>query len=160
MVSLLGCFTIAILDFILPPLLHLRIVYYGSYRSLLCAHQPELMGADASAEFAVELSSHTVQKENFSGDSESGAGSYRSIDARNHLDGARNSPYHNAMHSIEHPHRLSSHGKVTSQLSESELRKVWYKDVVLLTVGTVVCVVATSVSFQGIYTQISSGQTC
>lgn len=158
---MLGCFTIAILDFILPPLLHLRIVYYGSYRSLLCAHNHE---SSAPAEFGVELGSLAVQKHDFIGDNNGGSGSYKSINASEQLDYSSShsltSPYHNEMHSIEHPHRLSSHGNVASELSDSELRRVWYKDVVLLTVGTVVCVVATSVSFQGIYAQISSGQTC
>ena len=142
-ISLLGGFTIAILDFILPPLLHLRIVCYRTYRALplVPLTQRHNLGAVDSD---IELPRRLATNIPFT-DDRADAG-FASLDSEADLDCV------DSLNSVKWGQAHRTGGPVR--------RMVYFHDYVLLAVGTMVCVVSTVMSIKSIHQKLSSGQAC
>eukprot|EP01032_Pedospumella_encystans_P017187 gene17187-19595_t len=143
-ISLLGGFTIAILDFILPPLLHLRIVCYRAHRRLplvpLAARLPvstESYEIELPRRLTTNIPFHELQKP----DSEQSFAFDRDVEG-----------YQTSSDSLKDSNNVPVGVPVR--------RYVVVQDIALLCVGTVVCVVSTVLSVISIYEKLSSGQAC
>ena len=134
MISLLGGFTIAILDFILPPLLHLRIVGLGVHKRLPLATDARIASTQDSS------------------CCEDGA----SLELAN----IARAPPEQEGRGADRVHFVQGKGTEAIPARWVSQRRLLCVDAALLIVGVGVCAMTTSMSVRSIVVQVIEGRTC
>ena len=160
-ISLLGGFTIAILDFILPPLLHLRIVCYGSScsGSVAAVEVPSIGSSvptsrrEGNAEENVLVECGGSGNSNCYRDTTSGNSKMKYFSI--------NQNPNNDKEDIEEDlqHNNSSNSRASMHTTGGKNRAI-VSDMVFLFVGSIVCVVSTAMSIVGIFNKLRGGGAC
>lgn len=156
---MLGGFTIAILDFILPPLLHLRIVCYRAHRRLPLVPLADRLHdhtADCDIELPRRLTTNIPFQDTFSKEDTTHASVFN-----NDIDQWKDSEFGgNGDPDSSDSSKDNRPGSNEVPIGAPVKRIVVLQDIVLLCVGSVVCAVSTVHSVISIYEKLTSGQAC
>lgn len=158
-ISLLGGFTIAILDFILPPLLHLRIVCYRAHSRLPLVPLADRLHdhtTDCDIELPRRLTTNIPFQETFSKEDSTLPAVFC-----NNIDEWKDSEFGgNGNPDSSESFKDNGPESNTVPIGGPVKRIVVLQDVILLCVGSVVCAVSTVLSVISIYEKLTSGQAC
>eukprot|EP00428_Durinskia_dybowskii_P061330 CAMPEP_0170369330 /NCGR_PEP_ID=MMETSP0117_2-20130122/7925_1 /TAXON_ID=400756 /ORGANISM="Durinskia baltica, Strain CSIRO CS-38" /LENGTH=320 /DNA_ID=CAMNT_0010624041 /DNA_START=816 /DNA_END=1778 /DNA_ORIENTATION=+ len=149
-ISLLGGFTIAILDFILPPLLHIQIVYYGVHRPLIPVVQYYTDNTNGKTGVAMKKIGLSDENDNDTSGNEIWEIETAALRTREE-GGGGGVPSGYSDNGIEQggPTTLLTSGSMMCSGSN-----FLYVDTVLLLIGSAVCVFTTVVAVTSIYAKI------
>ena len=145
-ISLLGGFTIAILDFILPPLLHMRILGFHAHLRL-----PQC----ASSEGGIDSPGGVIEMQAL--ESQCDTQSETHI-----LKRAGHQHRYEQGGLMDENHKLHRESGGLNPSADSTSSQHWLvlQDAALLTVGMLVCVLTTAMALMNIYNQVLTGNAC